>query len=158
MAATRDPDMVGFKEFLIAQVKWLRANPLGSLLTVCLSGLLAVFIVPQLFFFLTGSASLMLFLTLVCAPLVPYALFRVHHTPWKPLVGIWVVMYLAAWIRMPLPLKRMPLIAVSEQMCAWFLIGMCLTAGYAFFINQTIEPAPRKKQDEVKPPVDDIAS
>ncbi|MBX3021747.1 MAG: hypothetical protein KF799_08740, partial [Bdellovibrionales bacterium] len=106
----------------------LRANPLGPALTVCLTGLVAVFVLPQLSFWLFASPRLILVQVLLSAPLVPYAVHRIHHVSWKPLAGLWVAIYALALIRSPQPLQVITAFAFSAHLSIWILWGLLVTA------------------------------
>lgn len=109
-------------------VKLLRANPLGPALTVCLSGLLAVFVLPQLVLWLYFAPKLILTQVVLSAPFVPYCLYRIHKVPLKPLVALWVGIYVLALFRTPQALNVMPAFAISAHMSSYFIFGFLLSA------------------------------
>lgn len=126
-------------------VRWLRANPLGPVLTTVFAGLLAVFIIPQLSMWLFAAPKLILFEVLLFTPFVPYAVHYVHRIPWKPMAGMWAAIYLIALVRSPLPLKTISAFLLSSHMHSWFMWGFAFTAAFAFFAaEKPPKPAPKK--------------
>jgi hypothetical protein len=73
---------------------------------------------------------------------VPYAVYRVHYVPWKPLVGLWALIFVAALLRAPAPLKTMRALAIGAHMSGWFLLGLLLTAGLGLLLMPRRPPAP----------------
>lgn len=129
-------------------VGWLRTNPLGPALTVTFSGLLALFILPQLTLWLTYSPRVLLAQVLLSAAFVPYATYRVHATPWKWLAWMWVGIYLIGLVRTPVSLRVMHPLAIAGHMTSWFLIGFVLTVLMAFWKR----PSSKQNLSTTSPP------
>lgn len=136
-------------------VKWLRANPLGPAVTVCLAALFAVFLIPQLSLWLFAAPKLLLTQTVLAAPFVPYAVYRVHGVHWKPLAGLWAAIYILALARSPLPLKVMPAFKISQHMSGWFMWGFLFTAILGLYFVARMQPSavkPAKHALDKAPP------
>lgn len=134
-----------FRKHAWPLVLWLRANPLGPALTVCLTGLFSVFALPQLTVWMLPWPKLILTQVLLSAPFVPYSVYRVHQVPWRPLVGLWAGIYIAALARTPVPLKGMQALALSAHMSSWFMWGFFFTAVLALYqISSASKPTPAK--------------
>lgn len=117
-------------------VQMLRANPLGPALTVCLSGLFAVFVLPQLTLWLVFAPKLILTQVLLSAPFVPYCLYRIHKVPWKPLAAVWAGVYLLAFLQTPHALNVMPAFAISAHVSTYFIWGFAVSAGVGLLWGQ----------------------
>jgi hypothetical protein len=125
-------------------VQWLRANPLGPALTVCLAGLASLIALPQLTMWLIIAPKLVLTEVILLAPFVPYAVYRVHQIEWRRLAALWAAIYIVSFIRTPHPLKVMSALGLSAHITSWFLWGFVLTAVYAWYVVAQRRPPPKR--------------
>lgn len=135
------------RETLHPLAVWLRANSLGPALTVTVGALISIFLIPQLTFWVVNAPKFVLFEVLSGAPLVPYAVYRIHRVSWKVLTALWALVYIVGLATPPAPLRGMAALAISAHFTGWFLWGFAATGALAFFWRSGITAPTAKKRD-----------